>query len=145
MQQKIPVAKTFLYRLFGVGKIPPALLNELQSEGIVLMEQGVKGSITYRNFRAPGRAAAWRRVWITTALVLTKTRLVALSDAKPFIDVPLADKRIRELKYSVGDNDTLGITFDASLFHTDWSGVLEYRVSTPQAKQYVEQLQSASG
>jgi hypothetical protein len=72
------MTKSLLYRLFGIGKIPDALRIQPQSEGMVLLDEGVKGSVTYRNFHAPGRRDAWRRQWYTGSIALTKMRLVAL-------------------------------------------------------------------
>ncbi len=75
------MAKTLLYRLFGVGKIPAQLSAELRSEVIVLLDEGIPGSDTYLDFRAPGRRSSWRRQWFTGAIALTQTRLVALQYA----------------------------------------------------------------
>lgn len=47
------MAKTFLYRLFGYGKLPPYTRRQLEHEGIVLRDEGISGSATYRNFRSP--------------------------------------------------------------------------------------------
>ena len=55
------MAKSLLYRLFGAGKIPAPLMSQLNAEGIILFDEGVKGSVTYRNFRAPGKRFSWRR------------------------------------------------------------------------------------
>jgi len=74
------MAKSLFYRLFGLGKMPAPLLATLQSEGIILMDEGVKGSVTYLDFRAPGRRAAWRRQWFTACIALTQARLLALQN-----------------------------------------------------------------
>jgi hypothetical protein len=66
------MAKPLLYRVFGVGKIPAPLMSQLQNEGIILADEGVKGSVTYRNFRAPGRRDSWRRQWFIGSIALTK-------------------------------------------------------------------------
>src|SRR5262245_21631998 len=137
--------KTFLYRLFGVGKIPAPLMPELNNEGILLLDEGVRGSVTYRNFRAPGKRSSWRRQWFTAAIALTKIRLLALWYANPIINVPLADERIKAMRYSLEDGAALCIAFDAALFHTDWSGTIEYRFRTPQAQQFLELLHKEIG
>jgi hypothetical protein len=135
------MAKSLFYRLFGVGKIPEPLMSQLKNEGIVLWDEGVKGSVIYRDFRAPGRRAAWRRVGITASIAVTKTRLLALSDSKPIIDVPLADERIKAMRFSLDHGAALCVAFDAALFHADWSGTIEYRFRTPQAQHLLELLQ----
>lgn len=132
------MAKSVLYRLFGVGKIPEALLTRLKGEGVLLLDEGVRGSVTYRNFRMPGRYSNWRRQWYTASIALTKVRLVALRRSAPIIDVPLADERIRRLRLLPEGGDTLLVAFDAALFHGDWSGTIEYRFRTPQARLFTD-------
>ena len=132
------MAKTVLYRLFGLGGIPGPLLTRLQGEGVLLLDEGVRGSATYRDFRAPGRYSRWRRQWYTSSVALTRVRLVALRRSSPIIDVPLAGGRIRRLRLSREGGDTLLVAFDAGLFHGDWSGMIEYRFRTPQAQRFID-------
>lgn len=132
--------KTLSYKLFGVGKIPGQLAAALKSEGILLMDEGIRGSATYRNFRSPVRYANWKRQWYTASIVLTEVRLVALRYSRPIIDVPLTDERIRGLRFSLEESDTLQVAFDAALFHDDWSGTIEYRFRTPQAQVFLDLL-----
>ena len=47
--------KSLLYTLFRLGRVPREALSVLESEGIVVLEEGLRGSVTLRNFRAPGR------------------------------------------------------------------------------------------
>jgi hypothetical protein len=47
------MAKTLLYRLFGVGKIHGQLSATLQSEGVVLLDEGIPASVTYLDFARP--------------------------------------------------------------------------------------------
>ena len=136
------MAKTLLYRLFGAWKIREELASVLKREGILLQNEGIRGSVTYRNFRAPGKYAKWKRQWFTASIALTEARLVALRHARPIIDVPLADVRIRSLLVSLVGGDTLLVVHNAALFHEDWSGTIEHRFRTPQAKRFLDLLQS---
>jgi hypothetical protein len=132
------MTKAVLYRLFGLGKIPEPLLAQLESEGILLLDEGIRGSVTYRNFRAPWRYSNWKRQWYTASIGLTGTRLIALRNSTPIINVPLTDQRICQLRLSREGDDTLLVAFDAGLFHDDWSGTIEYRFRTPQAQLFIE-------
>ena len=139
------MAKSLLYRLLGVGKIPIPLMSELTNEGIVLLDEGVKGSVTYRDFRMPGRYSSLRKQWYTASIILTKARLLGLWSSNTIINVPVTDERIRAMRYTLEDNaEALCIAFDASLFHADWSGTIEYRFRTPEAPRFLEQLQTKS-
>lgn len=132
--------KSLLYRLFGIGKIPDRYRAALAAEGIILSDEGVKGSVTYRNFRSPARRANWKRQWYPASIILTRTRLVAFAYSNQIIDVPAADERFRRLQFSLENESTLLIAFDASLFHRDWSGTIEYRFKTPHAQAFLEKL-----
>ena len=59
--------------------------------------------------------------------------------AKPVAEV---DERIRRLKVSLENPGTLLIAFDASLFHDDWSGSIEYRFHTSQAQAFLDALKA---
>ena len=135
------MAKTFLYRLFGVGKMPEQFRTTLNSEGILLLDEGIKGSVTYLDFRAPRKCFGWRRQWFAASIAITKVRLVALQYSSPAINVPFSDERIRRLRFSVEGDETLLVAFDPSLFHNDWSGTMEYRFHTSQAQVFLETLQ----
>jgi len=132
--------KTLLYRLFGIGKIPAQYRGALESEGILLSDEGIKGSVTYRNFRAPGRISKWKRQWHTASIILTRTRLLAFAYSNQIIDVPKTDARFRRLRFSLENENNLLVAFDASLFHDDWSGTIEYRFKTAQAESFLSNL-----
>jgi hypothetical protein len=132
--------KTLLYRLFGIGKMPAAEASAIQSEGVILRDEGFKGTATYRNFRAPGRYSNWKRQWFTASIALTGARLLAFQYAGKIIDVPLTDERFRGLNFTIETDGALLVAFDASLFHSDWSGNLEYRFFTPHAREFFNQL-----
>lgn len=132
--------KTFLYRLFGIGKIPAERSSVFSVEGIVLVDEGIKGTATFRNFRSPQRITNWKRQWITAALVLTEMRLAAFQYSAPVIDVSLTDARFREMDFAVETDGALLVRFDASLFHGDWSGTIEYRFFTPRAADFLNKL-----
>lgn len=134
------MAKTLFHRLFGVGKFPEQMLAQLKGEGLLALDEGIKGTVTYLDFRAPGRYSNWKRQWYTTSIALTELRLVAVRYTQTLINVPLADERLRSMQFSSEGSDTLLVAFDASLFHNDWSGKIEYRFRTEQAQAILDKL-----
>jgi hypothetical protein len=113
---------------------------QLEPEGIVLFEEDVKGSMTFRNFRSPGRYASWRKVAITSLLILTQKNIIALKGSSPIINVSLTDARLRQMKFSLEGGKTVLVAFDANLFQPDWSGEIEYRFHTPRAQEFLQKL-----
>ena len=51
------MAKSLLYRLFGVGKLSKEVVDNLNREELLLMDEGIGGSMTYRDFHAPGNGS----------------------------------------------------------------------------------------
>jgi hypothetical protein len=139
------MTKSLLYRLFGAGKIPEHVTAQLKGEGMLLLDEGVKGSVTYIDFRSPGRYSNWKRQWYTASIALTEVRLLGLRYSQTIINVPLTDERIRRMQFSLSESDTLLVAFDASLFHADWSGKIEYRFRTMQAQDFVDKLRELTG
>lgn len=132
--------KSLLYRLFGIGKIPAQYRAPLDGEGVILADEGIKGSVTYRNFRSPMRRANWKRQWHTASITLTRLRLVAFAYSNQIIDVPLTDGRFKRLEFSLEDPHRLLVAFDAALFHDNWSGTIEYRFKTPHAQAFLDKV-----
>jgi uncharacterized SAM-binding protein YcdF (DUF218 family) len=133
---------TTLSLIFSIRarKVAAVYKSQLQPEGIVLFEEDVKGSMTFRNFRSPGIYYSWRKVLITSLIALTKTRLLALKGSSPIINVPFTDERLRQMKFSLEGEKTLLVAFDANLFQPDWSGEIEYRFHTTQAQEFLQTL-----
>ena len=63
--------KSLFYRLFGFGKLPASIMSKLETEGIVFMDDGLKGSVTYRNFHRPGKYSGWEKRGLMGAIALT--------------------------------------------------------------------------
>ena len=101
---------------------------------------GIPGSVTYRDFRAPGRYSSYRKQAFVGSVVVTNIRLVALMFSRFAVDVPFNDERIRGLQIT-RERDRLVIAFDASLFHDDWSGTIEYRYQTSKAAEIIKWIQ----
>lgn len=133
---------TILSLIFTVRakKVAAFYRTNLQPEGIVLFEEDVKGSMTFHNFRSPGRYANWRKVAITSLVILTGKRLLALKGSSPIIDVPFTDARLRQIKFSLENETTLLVAFDANLFQPEWSGAIEYRFKTTKALDFLQKL-----
>src|SRR5947208_8262235 len=93
--------KSLLYRLFGIGKIPKLLNDTLRIEGIVVSDEGIPGSVTYRDFRAPRKYFSWKKQAFVGSVIVTNVRLVALMYSNFAVNVPFTDERIRQLQISV--------------------------------------------
>ena len=132
--------KSWLYRFFKLGRVPRNALPALQAEGIVLLEEGLCGSVMLKNFRAPGRYHHYKGSFFAGSLVLTEQRFAAFDFSKPLVNIPLHDDRLRALEISVPREGVLEVQFDPSVFDLQASGSVRVRYSTDTALTYLERL-----
>jgi len=62
--------------------------------------------------------------------------VVGLAASRLIINVPFTDPRLQCLHIAAHNGDVLEVAFDAGLFHSDWSGTIEYRFRTLQAQAF---------
>ncbi len=122
-------------RIFFSGKLPEPLRAELEAEGIVLLEEDLRGTITYRNYRAPGRRYGLRKARIAGAIAVTRQRVVAWGMNGRQIDVPLGYPGVRVAR---DGEEKVEFAFDATHVHADRAGRVEVRLRTPNAARIVE-------
>ena len=114
--------------LFGSGGLSDAVRAELESEGIVHREDGLRGSVTYRHYRAPGRRSNWSKEAMRASFVVTRRRLGVYVRSRPMVDVAFDDPRFARLDLRVdGRHLTIDLD-DASVFNDRASGQITTRV-----------------
>lgn len=122
--------------------MPKKVLPALEAEGIVLLDEGLRGSITLRNYRAPGRVHSYKSSLFAGSLVITEMRFAGFAFSKALIDIPLHDDRLRALEVSAPNDGLLSIGFDASVFDLQRSGTVECRYHTEHAVDFLERVAS---
>ncbi|MFO7838506.1 MAG: hypothetical protein R6X08_03260 [Desulfosalsimonadaceae bacterium] len=135
------MSKTLAHRIFGIGKIPRSYREALRAEGIVWLEEGVRASITLRNYKAKGRRTPLRRASFSGSVCLTRRRIIAFFYSKRVISVPFNDGRITQLDVSAEDDKRLLCAFDAAAFDADREGTVECRFRIGRPADFVKQLQ----
>jgi hypothetical protein len=126
----------------GDGKLPDDVRIAITGEGVVFLEEGLRGSITYKHYRAPGRRYGSRIEALIVGLGVSDQRVVvfARSGRTRLVDVPYADPRSAALTVSA-DGEKVAIAVDLDRFGTpDISGNITIRATTPNAAAIVESL-----
>jgi len=136
--------KSLLYTLFRLGRVPKQTLPVLESEGIVLLDEGLRGSVTLRNYRAPGRIHSYKNMIFAGSLVITEQRFAGFAFSKPLINIPLHDDRLRALELSAPRAGLLRVGFDAAVFDIQRSGRVECRFRTENAMSFLERVTSSA-
>ncbi len=134
------MGKTLLYRLFGVGGLPREVEEQIEREGVVLRDEGIRGSVTFRRYRAPGRYHGWKRSGFSGSLVLTRRHFLAFKYSRPIIGVAWDDERFAALDVRLENDETMCVSFEASVFQENASGDVEVRLSTPLARDASRQI-----
>ena len=110
-------------------------------EGVVLSDEGIGGSVTYKKFRAPGKYYGWKRSWFSGSIVLTREHFLAFKYSKPIIGIAWDNNHIKKLNCLLEKDNILCVEFDVSAFQKNCSGDIEVRFSTPLASAFLEKIQ----
>jgi len=130
----------FLRFLVGSGRLPAQIRAELARTDVILLEEDLGGSVTYRNYRAPGRFSNWRKDAATGSVAVTANRLVVWAGHFKHIDVPL-DHPVRATIEVVAERpDRVCFAYDAGTTNPAKSGRVEVRLRTPRAERIAQLL-----
>jgi hypothetical protein len=110
--------------MLRVTGVPPIAL--------VLPDENLRGSITFRRYRAPRQHSGWERVKVFGTVAVTRRRLLVWAAHAKQVDVFDHPGRAA-VTLSVDKPDRLCIEADAGAFHPDRSGRIEYRFRTGHA------------
>ncbi len=137
------MSKTLMYRWFGLGAIPKAARPLVESEGVVVAEEGIPGWFLARKVNGPRRRFRRRRAGFSGSLVVTSKRILSFAYSKPQINISVDDPKTSGMFVEIREPDWLSLLFESSLFSDDWSGEIEYRFRTDKARQFQEALTNA--
>ena len=122
------------YRLFRLGGLPTNERQVLESEGIRVLYEGLIGSLTYKNYRAPGKVFLGRRRWFVGSLAITEQRFAAYAYSRRIFSALLGSPDLSKWRISVEGGKRLVLAGNASDFAPDQSGGLEFRFAIPDAE-----------
>jgi hypothetical protein len=130
----------------GGGKMDPGVKVELEAEGLVMLEERLRGRISYSHFKAPGKRFHGKVVPLRLALGISEHRLVirgGVGGGQDLVDTPFGDPRWRAVEVSLEDDDRVALRVDYDRMGLpDVSGELTIRAKTPNAPAIVDQLRS---
>lgn len=134
--------------LLGTGRLRPSVRAALESEGLVALEEGLPGSIGYRNFRAPGKRFHRKVTAERLGVGISDARLAVYcrSGRVKLIDTVFSEPRLSALEVSLDDPETLALRIDYDRVDVPRvSGEIAIRATTPKAPYLVDQLQERLG
>ncbi len=135
----------FLGKLLGGrgATLRPELRAALESEGLILIEEGLSGSVRYKRFRAPGKFFDGKIIPQTMCLAISQARLVVYGQAGrvKLVDSAFDDPRVGMLDVSLKDEGRLAILVDYDQGDVPKvSGQVTIVAKSPNAAAIVEEL-----
>ena len=133
----------FTNLLLGNGTLKPSVRAALESEGVVLVEEGLTGSIRYANFKAPGRRYKGKITGACFGLGISKQRLAVYcrSGRAKLIDQPFTEPRLSAIDVSLDGEDKVALLIDFDRAAVPKvSGQMTIHARTPNAARVVEEL-----
>ncbi len=123
------------------GRFPETYYELLNAEGIELLEEDLKVTITYRRYRSPTRYASYRKVTTKGAIAVTERRVAVWGGPGKQIDVPFADRKFQALEIQASP-DGLVIAFDAGALDAQSSGRVDIKVRVAGPARFASALQA---
>jgi hypothetical protein len=119
--------------LVGSGRLPPDLRADIATELLVLLEEELPGSVTYRNYRTPKRYSKLRRQGVMGSIALTDRRLLVWANHVKHVNMPHHDPLRAGVKVTVDQPDLVCVSYDAGAGDPSTSGQVEVRLRTTRA------------
>lgn len=130
--------------LFGkLSGFPGKVKKHLESEGIVIIEEGVTGEFIADRVKGSGKSYLRTRKGFSGSLAVTRRRVVFYAFRKPQISLAFDDPRIARLSVGIRETDAFSISFESSDFREGWSGRVEFLFRTGKAREFHDALTSA--
>jgi hypothetical protein len=132
-------------RLFiRTGQLPAGLRAELMAEDPLFLEEGLPGSITFRNYRRPRYRVGVGKRAVTGTIVVTPRRFVVWTVPGEMIDIAAGHPLRAAITIAVEKPGQLCFRYRAEQFRPDRSGTVEVRLRTGQAAQVVALVNPAT-
>ena len=100
--------------LLGDGTLRPQLREALEAEGLVLIEEGLSGSVRYKRFKAPGRYHNGKITPERMGIAISEQRLVVYcrSGRVKLLDTEFSNPRLSAVTVELKDDDAIAIRVD---------------------------------
>lgn len=120
------MCKSFLYKIFSVGKMPKNIKQILIDDKIIYLEEGVNFSITYINYKAPGKRFFYKKIHGIASIGFSHNFFIASTKRHLLINMRIKDEKFTQFKFH-NEDDVLLITYNPSAFDDKQSGEVEIR------------------
>jgi len=105
----------------------------LQDEGLLFLAEGVRITVYYKLFKAPGKYFRNKRETAWGSLGVSQKRIIGYVMRRRAVHLPLDREEVKSIKLSLVDNKVFVIEMDPSVSDPRRSGSIEIRYHTSRA------------
>jgi len=133
------------------GQLPDGLRAELIDAGLLALEEGLRGSVTYRNFNnfrsstGIAKSAKLSKSWPRGAIAVTGDRLVVWSGRLKLIDTPHPHPVRQKIRIHAEPGKVITFRFELAATTTTLSGSALVRFHTSKAAELADLLDHLAG
>jgi hypothetical protein len=134
--------------LLGSGKLKPEMHAALESEGLVLIEEELSGSVRYTHFKAPGKRFHGKVTPERVGIGISRERVVVYCKGgrAKLIDSPFSSPNFDWVDVGLHGEDKVSFRIDYDRADVEnVAGQVEIRVKTPSAERIVGELRARLG
>lgn len=129
----------------GKGTLKSAVREKLEAEGLVLLEEGLGGTVRYTHFKAPGKRFHGKVTPQKMAVGVSRERFVIYGRAK-LADSPFSSPHMDMIDVRLEDDDTVAVHVDYDKSdQPKVSGQIVIRAKTPNAASIVRAINDGLG
>lgn len=141
------MAKSVLYQLFGVGKVPKRYIAMLEKENILLRDEGLSMVLRYRKFRAPGAYYGRKVSLLVGSVVLTEKSFGCFrgSIIPPVFHVPISAEHLKGFNLGIDEKGRFQVVINAAEFQEGWEGTIDVRIPCEHPKSYMSRIEGMIG
>jgi hypothetical protein len=136
------MSKSLFFRFLGVGAIPKKWRPVLDTEQIVVADEGMGGWLICKDVKGPKQRFINRAEGFSGCLVITKKRIICFTYRKRQINIAVDDPKISKIFVDIPKEKLLSISFESSVFRDGWGGIMEFRFKTTKALEFRDVLKS---
>jgi hypothetical protein len=121
------MAKSLFYRFLFIGKMPEHYKSELSGENLIILEEGLKLTVTFRNYKSPGKNFRLKKYWGTGAIGISRNQIIVTYFNSKMLKVRFDDPRFKKIQ-KIFDKRNLFLKINAHDFNEKTSGEIEIKL-----------------
>ncbi len=112
---------------FKLSDLPPKAKKLMEDEGLLFLAEGVRITVHYKLFKAPGKYFRNKRETSWGSLAVSRKRIVGYVGKRRAVHLPLDREEVKSAKFSLVDGRVFVIEMDPSISDPRRSGSIQIR------------------